>query len=113
MSMSPKSRRMSSAGCVIAETCPPPLDRRQFDDNDGWLQLDALKLPGVRMTRVILVGCLLLLEGCASIGQAIATAAAASAPLSSGYRIVAPAAVAESSPTAMIERLTRADVVFF
>jgi uncharacterized iron-regulated protein len=55
----------------------------------------------------------MLLEGCASIGQAIASAAAASAPLSSDYRIVAPATVTETAPSQMIERLSRADVVFF
>ena len=64
-------------------------------------------------TRVLLVGCLIFLEGCASIGQAIAAASAASAPLSSGYRIVAPATVTEATAPQMIERLARADVVFF
>jgi uncharacterized iron-regulated protein len=55
----------------------------------------------------------MFLEGCASIGQAIASAAAANAPLASGYRIVAPATVSETTPSQMIERLARADVVFF
>src|SRR4029079_6590222 len=64
-------------------------------------------------TRLLLVGCLLLLEGCASIGQAIAAASAASAPLSSGYRIVAPATVTEATAPQMIQRLARAAVVFF
>jgi uncharacterized iron-regulated protein len=35
------------------------------------------------------------------------------APLSSGYRIVVPGTVAEATATEMIERLARADVVFF
>jgi len=64
-------------------------------------------------TRLLLVGCLLLLEGCASIGQAIAAASAASAPLSSGYRIVAPATVTEATASQMIERLAHTGVVFF
>ena len=63
-------------------------------------------------TRAFPVVCLLGLGGCASIGQAIA-AAAAPASLSSGYRIVTPATVAETTPQQMIERLTRADIVFF
>jgi uncharacterized iron-regulated protein len=54
----------------------------------------------------------LLLDGCASIGQAIA-AAAAPRSLSSGYRIVVPASVSETTPSNMIERLARADVVVF
>lgn len=64
-------------------------------------------------TRLLLVSCLIALEGCASIGQAISAAAASSAPLSSGYRVVAPAAVSDATPAQMIERLARADVVFF
>ena len=63
--------------------------------------------------RIGLIGCVILLQGCASLGQAIAAAAASASPLSSGYRIVAPATVTESSPQQMIERLSRADVVFF
>jgi uncharacterized iron-regulated protein len=55
---------------------------------------------------------LLLLDGCASIGQAIA-AAAAPASLGSGYRIVTPASVSETTPSKMIERLARADLVVF
>jgi uncharacterized iron-regulated protein len=64
-------------------------------------------------TRLLLLACLIVLEGCASIGQAISAAAASPAPLSSGYRIVAPATVSEATASQMIERLARADVVFF
>lgn len=59
------------------------------------------------------VACTLPLAGCASISRAIASIPASSAPLSNGYRVVAPAGVAEESPSVMIERLSRADVVFF
>jgi len=64
-------------------------------------------------TRLLLLACLIVLEGCASIGKAISAAAAASVPLSSGYRIVAPATVSDATASQMIERLARADVVFF
>jgi len=64
-------------------------------------------------TRLLLLACLIVLEGCASIGKAISAAAASSAPLSSGYRIVAPATVSDATASQMIERLARADVVFF
>jgi len=64
-------------------------------------------------TRLLLLACLIVLEGCASIGKAISSAAASSAPLSSGYRIVAPATVSDATASQMIERLARADVVFF
>ncbi len=56
---------------------------------------------------------LLPLAGCASIGKVIAAIPTSSGPLSSGYRIVVPASVSETTPTAMLERLSRADVVFF
>ena len=56
---------------------------------------------------------LLPLAGCASIGKVIAAIPTSSGPLSSGYRIVAPASVSETSAAAMLERLGRADVVFF
>ena len=64
-------------------------------------------------TRLLLLACLIVLEGCASIGKAISAAAASPAPLSSGYRIVAPGTVSEATASQMIERLARADVVFF
>src|SRR5215212_5987550 len=63
--------------------------------------------------RLLLIGCLIVIEGCASIGKAISAAAASSVPLSSGYRIVTPASVSEAMASQMIERLARADVVFF
>ena len=63
--------------------------------------------------RLLLLACLIVLEGCASIGKAISAAAASPAPLSSGYRIVAPGTVSEATASQMIERLARADVVFF
>ena len=62
--------------------------------------------------RAFAVACTLPLAGCASIGKAIASIPT-SGPLSNGYRIVSPATVTETSPSEMIERLSRADVVFF
>ncbi|MEP6620657.1 MAG: ChaN family lipoprotein [bacterium] len=55
----------------------------------------------------------LLLAGCASIGKAIAAIPTLSGPLSTGYRVVMPATVSETTPHDMIEKLSRADVVFF
>ncbi len=64
--------------------------------------------------RVLIISCLLPLAGCASIGKVIASIPTTpTGPLSNGYRIVAPAAVAEVTPSAMLEKLSRADVVFF
>ena len=61
----------------------------------------------------LLVAVLAPLAGCASIGKVIAAIPTSSGPLSSGYRIVAPASVSETTAAAMLERLARADVVFF
>jgi uncharacterized iron-regulated protein len=63
--------------------------------------------------RVLFTMCLLPLVGCASIGKVIASIPASSGSLSSGYRIVEPASVAEKRPAYMIEQLAHADVVFF
>ena len=65
------------------------------------------------MTRPFGAVFLLSFTGCASIGRAVSSAAASSAPLSSGYRIVAPANVTEVTAAQMIERLARADAIFF
>jgi uncharacterized iron-regulated protein len=62
--------------------------------------------------RVIAAMCLLSLGGCASIGKVLASIPTSSGPLSSGYRIVEPATVADATSAQMIERLARADVVF-
>lgn len=55
----------------------------------------------------------LVVTGCASIGKVIASIPTSPAPLSSGFRLVVPGTVAEATPAQMIERLARADVVFF
>lgn len=68
--------------------------------------------PGV--ITVFATSFLLPLAGCASIGNVIAAIpATTSAPLANGYRIVVPATVAEATPAQMLDRLARADVVFF
>ncbi len=51
--------------------------------------------------------------GCASIGKVIASIPAITPPLSSGFRVVQPATVANVTATQMLEDLGRADVVFF
>lgn len=56
---------------------------------------------------------LISLGGCASIGNAISSAATSSSSLASGDRIVVPSTVTQTTPSQMIERLSRADVVFF
>ena len=55
----------------------------------------------------------LALTGCVSLGQAITSMAASSATPAVGYRIVAPATVTDATRVQMVERLARADVVFF
>jgi uncharacterized iron-regulated protein len=55
----------------------------------------------------------LAVTGCASLGQALASMAEASATPAVGYRIVVPATVTEATRAQMVERLGRADVVFF
>ena len=62
---------------------------------------------------VVATSLLLPLAGCASIGKVIAAIPTTSAPLTNGYRIVAPATVADVTPAQMLDRLSRADVVFF
>ena len=64
------------------------------------------------MRLTIAIALLAPLTACASAGNAIASANSSGA-LSSGYRIVAPATVTEVSTSRMLERLSRADVVFF
>ena len=63
------------------------------------------------------VGAILLaafaFTGCASIGNAIASMAESAATPAIGYRIVAPAMVTDVTRAQMVERLARADVVFF
>ena len=56
---------------------------------------------------------ILVVTGCASIGTVIAPIPTSAAPLSPVYRIVVPGTVAEATLAQMIERLARADVVFF
>lgn len=56
---------------------------------------------------------LLPLASCASIGKVLSSIPNTPAPLSAGYRIVAPATVSEASPAQLMERITRADVLFF
>ena len=56
---------------------------------------------------------ILAVTGCATIGKVLASIPTSPDPLSSGYRIVMPGEVAEATPAQMIERLARADVVFF
>lgn len=51
--------------------------------------------------------------GCASLGAALRAAADEAAASGNGYRIVVPATVTEASQPQMVERLARADVVFF
>lgn len=51
--------------------------------------------------------------GCASSGASVAPAPGRSPEAGLGYRIVAPAAVGEVTHARMLERLARADVVFF
>ena len=63
--------------------------------------------------RVVLAGCFLPLVGCASIGKVIASIPTSPGPLSNGYRIVAPATVTEVSASQMVDKVARADVVFF
>ena len=53
------------------------------------------------------------LTGCSSLGGTIAASAAAPVDPPTGYRIVAPATVTDVTRAQMIERLSRADVVFF
>jgi len=53
------------------------------------------------------------LSGCSSLGSAIALSAAAPTDVSTGYRIVAPAAVTDVTHAQMVAQLSRADVVFF
>lgn len=67
----------------------------------------------VRVARTAAVACAMSLAGCVSIGRAIASMPTASEPLSNDFRIVTPASVSETSSGDMIERLSRADVVFF
>ncbi|MEO7455625.1 MAG: ChaN family lipoprotein [Gemmatimonadaceae bacterium] len=64
-------------------------------------------------TRLLVAACMLPLGGCASIGKVIAAIPTASSPLANGYRVVTPATVADVSPSQMLDRLSRADVVFF
>jgi uncharacterized iron-regulated protein len=62
--------------------------------------------------RILVAACALPLSGCASIGKVIAALPSPSAPLSSGFRIVAPASVSETTPEQLVAALTRADVIF-
>jgi uncharacterized iron-regulated protein len=55
----------------------------------------------------------LALTGCASIGKAIASIPTSPAAPAVGYRIVVPATVTDVTRAQMVERLARADVVFF
>jgi uncharacterized iron-regulated protein len=64
------------------------------------------------MRHTIAIALVAPLVGCASIGSSISSGNS-NATLSSGYRIVAPATVAEISTSRMLDRLSRADVVFF
>ncbi len=75
--------------------------------------MPAPRRAAVRVARTAAVACAMSLAGCASIGRAIASIPTASEPLSNDFRIVTPASVAEASSGDMIERLSRADVVFF
>ena len=60
-----------------------------------------------------MVGVVATLTGCASIGKVIAAIPTITGPLASGYRVVQPSTVAEVAPSAMVQQLSRADVVFF
>lgn len=62
---------------------------------------------------VLLALCTLPAIGCASIGKVIAALPVASSPLSNGFRIVAPASVADVTAQQMLSALARTDVVFF
>jgi uncharacterized iron-regulated protein len=64
------------------------------------------------VSRALFAANVLCLAGCASIGTAIASSGSASS-LGSGYRVVTPATVSETTGSRMIDRLARADVVFF
>ncbi|MEP6992012.1 MAG: ChaN family lipoprotein [bacterium] len=55
--------------------------------------------------------CLLVLAGCAA-GPKYVDVPIRSLPLATGYRIIAPASRAESSPAELLQRVARADVVF-
>jgi uncharacterized iron-regulated protein len=65
------------------------------------------------ITRLCLAACMLPLVACTSIGNVIKSLPTTPPPLARGYRIVAPATVSEVSASQMLERLGRADVVFF
>ena len=60
---------------------------------------------------ILFAASLLFLGACASTGSTIATGSAL--PLGSGYRIVVPASVTETTGSQMIGRLARSDVIFF
>ena len=62
--------------------------------------------------RALVVTCVLPLSGCAAIGKVIAALPSSSTPLTSGFRIVAPASVSETTPDQLVTALARADVVF-
>ena len=67
----------------------------------------------MNVTRLVVAGCMLPLAACASIGKVIAAIPTTSSPLANGYRVVSPATVADVSPSQMLDKLSRADVVFF
>jgi uncharacterized iron-regulated protein len=73
----------------------------------------AASLHAVNVSAPGLLFAALVVTGCASGGAGISSMRESSASPAVGYRIVDPAAVTDVTRAQMIERLSRADVVFF
>ena len=63
--------------------------------------------------RVLLLVCALALAACAPMHVAVVSAPPSSLSLTTGFRIVAPSNAAESNGSGLVDRVSRASVVFF